>query len=86
MPNATEIIAKAGRVPQCKPAEIRSLMKKLHMDERGFAFVMNVAHSTVKLWLHGASQPCNPAKRLMQILGAAPDVLDRICEESEELQ
>jgi putative transcriptional regulator len=35
---------------------VKALMKKLDMNEKGFALLMNVAPSTVRLWTSGAAQ------------------------------
>ena len=83
MAKATEIISEIGKVPQCKPQEIRSLMGKLNMSEKGFAFIMNVTPMTVRLWVTGAAAPCNPARRLMQVLAEVPGVIDCLAEKTE---
>ena len=64
---ALQMIAEASRCPDYSPDMVKSLMKKLDMNEKGFALLMNVAPSTVRLWTSGAAQPCGTAKRLMQI-------------------
>ena len=53
-------------------------MKKLDMNEKGFALLMNVAPSTVRLWTSGAAQPCGTAKRLMQIYETGPEIVGKI--------
>ena len=55
-----------------------TLMKKLDMNEKGFALLMNVAPSTVRLWTSGAAQPCGTAKRLMQIYETGPEIVGKI--------
>ena len=66
---ALQMIAEASRCPDYGPDMVKSLMKKLDMNEKGFALLMNVAPSTVRLWTSGAAQPCGTAKRLMQMGG-----------------
>ena len=61
---ALQMIAEASRCPDYGPDMVKSLMKKLDMNEKGFALLMNVAPSTVRLWTSGAAQPCGTAKRL----------------------
>lgn len=78
MSNATEIISEVGKVPACKPHEIMELMEHLGMSEKGFAYVMNVTPTTVRLWVAGAAVPCNPARRLMQVLSYVPGVIDQL--------
>lgn len=68
---ALQMIAEASRCPDYGPDMVKSLMKKLDMNEKGFALLMNVAPSTVRLWTSGAAQPCGTAKRLMQIQNAS---------------
>ena len=67
------MIAEAARCPDYGPDMVKALMKKLDMNEKGFALLMNVAPSTVRLWTSGAAQPCGTAKRLMQIRDRAGD-------------
>lgn len=62
---------------------VLSLMKKLNMNERAFALVMNVTPSTIRLWTSGAAQPCGTARRLMQIYDICPEIVSRIAEEQE---
>ena len=54
------------------------LMEKLDMNEKGFALLMNVAPSTVRLWTSGAVQPSGTAKRLMQIYETGPEIVGKI--------
>ena len=44
---ALQMIAEASRCPDYGPDMVKSLMKKLDMNEKGFALLMNVAPSTV---------------------------------------
>ena len=62
---------------------VLALMKKLNMNERAFALVMNVTPSTTRLWTSGAAQPCGTARRLMQIYDICPEIVSRIAEEQE---
>ena len=64
--------------PDYVPDMVKSLMKKLDMNEKGFALLMNVAPSTVRLWTSGAAQPCGTAKRLMQIYETGPEIVGKI--------
>ena len=48
-PNAVQIIASTTKCPSFKPAAIRELMKKLDINEKGFAILMNVTPETVRL-------------------------------------
>lgn len=57
------MIAGAARCPDYNPAMVKALMKKLDMNEKGFALLMNVTPTTIRLWTSGAVQPCGTAKR-----------------------
>lgn len=47
---ALQMIAEAARCPDYGPDMVKALMEKLDMNEKGFALLMNVAPSTVRLW------------------------------------
>ena len=81
--NALQVIAGAARSPEYSPPMVLALMKKLNMNERAFALVMNVTPSTIRLWTSGAAQPCGTARRLMQIYDICPEIVSRIAEEQE---
>lgn len=75
---ALQMIAEAARCPDYGPDMVKALMEKLDMNEKGFALLMNVAPSTVRLWTSGAVQPCGTAKRLMQIFENGPEIVGKI--------
>ena len=75
---ALQMIAGAARCPEYDPAMIKELMKKLDMNEKAFALLMNVTPSTVRLWTSGAVQPSGTAKRLMQIYETGPEIVSKI--------
>lgn len=75
---ALQMIAETARCPDYGPDMITALMEKLDMNERGFALLMNVTPSTVRLWSSGAAQPCGTAKRLMQIYETGPEIISKI--------
>lgn len=82
---ALEMIAGAAHCPEYTPAMIKSLMKKLDMNEKGFALLMNVTPSTVRLWTSGAVKPCGTAKRLMQIFETGPEIVSKIAGDREKV-
>ena len=82
--NAVQVIARATRCPDFEPDEIFSLMRRLNMNEKGLAILINVTPATVRLWTSGAVKPCGTAKRIMQIYSACPEVISRISVETEE--
>ena len=75
---ALQMIAEAARCPDYSPDMVKVLMKKLDMNEKGFALLMNVTPSTVRLWTSGAVQPSGTAKRLMQIFETGPEIINKI--------
>ena len=54
---ALQMIAEAARCPDYGPDMVKALMEKLDMNEKGFALLMNVSPSTVRLWPSGAGSP-----------------------------
>lgn len=75
---ALQMIAEAARCPDYSPDMVKGLMKKLDMNEKGVALLMNVTPSTVRLWTSGAVQPSGTAKRLMQIFETGPEIINKI--------
>lgn len=75
---ALQMIAEAARCPDYGPDMVKALMEKLDMNEKGFALLMNVAPSTVRLWTSGAAQPSGTARRLMQVYEAGPEIVGKI--------
>ena len=59
---ALQMIAEAARCPDYGPDMVKALMKKLDMNEKGFALLMNVAPSTVRLWTSGCSAAMRNSK------------------------
>ena len=80
---ALQTIAGAARCPEYDSAMVKALMKKLDMNEKGFALLMNVTPSTVRLWTSGAVKPCGTANRLMQIYETGPEIVSKIAGEME---
>ena len=74
--------APSRRQPRTQRCCLKALMEKLDMNEKGFALLMDVTPSTVRLWTSGAVQPCGTAKRLMQIYETGPEIVSKIAGES----
>ena len=74
---ALQMIAEAARCPDYGPDMVKALMKKLDMNEKGFALLMNVAPSTFRLWTSGAAQPCGTARRRMQVYETGPAIVGK---------
>lgn len=79
---ALQMIAEASRCPDYGPDMVKSLMKKLDMNEKGFALLMNVASSTVRLWTSGAAQPCGTANASCRFMKPVRRLLARLPEGS----
>ena len=82
---ALQMIAGAARCPEYGPSMVKALMKKLDKNEKGFALLMNVTSTTVRLWTSGAVHPCGTAKRLMQIYDTGPEIVSIIAGEKEDV-
>lgn len=82
---ALQMIAGASKCPEYGSGWwLAALMKKLDMNEKGFALRMNVTPTTVRLlWTSGAVHPCGTAKRLMQIYDTGPEIVSIIAGEKE---
>ena len=73
-----QMISEAALSPEYVHYMFNALMEKLDMNEKGFALLMNVTPSTVRLWTSGAVQPSGTAKRLMQIYETGPEIVSKI--------
>ncbi len=73
-----QMIAETARCPEYDPDMVKALMEKLDMNERGFALLMNVTPSTVRLWTSGAAEPSGTARRLMQIYDTDSQIVSKI--------
>lgn len=73
-----QVIAGAAKTPEYGPAAVKALMKRLDMNEKAFALLMNVSPQTVRLWTTGAARPCGLAQRLMQIYAAGPEIAGKL--------
>lgn len=81
-----QVIAGAAKTPEYAPAAVKALMKRLDMNERAFALLMNVSPLTVRMWITGAARPCGLARRLMQIYDTGPEVVGRLIIGAEDGQ
>lgn len=83
---AIQVIAGAAKTPEYSPAAVKAQMKRLDMNERAFALLMNVSPKTVRMWITGAARPCSIARRLMQIYEAGPELIGRLIAGAEDGQ
>lgn len=72
MSKTIKTISAITKNPEYSANAITALMKKLELNERGFAVLMNVTVQTVRDWLYNGVIPCSAARRLMQVLDALP--------------
>lgn len=79
---ALQMIAEASRCPDYGPDMVKSLMKKLDMNEKGFALLMNVAPSTVRLWTSGLHSPAAQQNASCRFMKPVRRLLARLLEGS----
>ena len=83
MKTPIEIISRMTAMPEYSPEEIKRLMSKLGLNEKGFAVLMNVLPLTVRMWTSGVVQPCGQSARLMQIYEVCPEIVGHIIGNAE---
>ena len=83
MKNAIRTITNVTATPEYTPEAVKTLMRRLKLNEKGFALLLNVSPMSVKLWTVGAVQPCGLSRRLMQLYELCPDIIDRLAEGGE---
>jgi putative transcriptional regulator len=84
MKNTIRTITNVTATPDYAPETVKALMRRLKLNEKGFALLLNVSPMTVRLWTAGAVKPCGLSRRLMQLYGLCPEVIDRLAEGSDE--
>ena len=78
MSNTIRTIVNVTTAPEFTPEAVQLLMIKLHLNVKGLALILNVSPTTIKLWLSGEVRPRGLSRRLMQIYGLCPDVIERL--------
>jgi putative transcriptional regulator len=71
----TTNVALPARVEQVRPAEVRSIRRKLGVSQAVFARLLNVPVVTEASWEIGRRNPSGAALRLLQIAKREPQVL-----------
>lgn len=71
-------LSKLTARPSYTPEKIQRLMRKLNLNERGLAVILNVSPYTIRLWLKGKMNPCNPSSRLLQLLELDAGIVSRL--------
>ena len=59
------------------PSHIADIRRRLNVSQSLFAKMLNVSQITVKSWESGRRQPLGPARRLLEIAEAYPQVFTR---------
>ena len=83
---AIQVIAGASKTPEYTPAAVKAVMKRLDMNDKAFALLMNVTPKTVRMWITGAARPCSIARRLMQIYDTGPEIVGKLIASTEDSQ
>lgn len=65
--------------PWYPPYLIREIRQKLSVSQAIFAQMLGVSASTVRAWEQGRREPEGPARRLLQVAEAHPEVLRDVC-------
>jgi putative transcriptional regulator len=63
---------KVSRVFHFKPADIRSIRRRLKMSQYEFALMIGVSVSTLQNWEQGRRRPEGPARALLKIAAENP--------------
>jgi putative transcriptional regulator len=63
---------KASRVVDVKPADVRSIRRKLGLSQSEFALMIGVSVSTLQNWEQGRRRPEGPAQALLRVAASNP--------------
>lgn len=63
---------KASRVFEFKPADVRSVRKKLGKSQTDFAMMIGVSVATLRNWEQGRRVPDGPARALLKVAAKNP--------------
>lgn len=58
-----------------KPAQVRKIRTKLGLSQSEFALLIGVSVATLQNWEQGRRRPDGPARALLQVASAHPDVV-----------
>jgi len=84
MKNAIRTITNVTTTPFYTPEAIKTLMRRLKLNEKSLALLLNVAPVTVKFWITGAVNPSNLSRRMLQLYELYPDIIDKLAEGGED--
>ena len=66
---------KASRVTEYKMPNIKGIRRNLHVTQMEFAHMIGVSVGTLRNWEQGRRTPEGPAKALLTVAKAKPEVL-----------
>lgn len=69
--------AKASRVFDFKPTDIKNIRHQLAKSQSEFAMMIGVSVSTLQNWEQGRRQPEGPARALLKIAAENPEAVDK---------
>jgi len=79
-----EISNPAKPWPKKDIAELRK--RRFHVSQPVFASLLSVTASTVRAWEQGQKTPSGAARRLLEVAEIAPEIFERINQESHRAQ
>ncbi|MDG4596466.1 MAG: helix-turn-helix domain-containing protein [Candidatus Contendobacter sp.] len=63
-----------GRVTQVADLSVRTIREKTGLSPNRFAHLLGVSQRTLKNWEQGRRRPVGPARALLKIVSAAPEI------------
>ncbi len=68
-----------GRVQVCiEPDDIKATRERIGVSQSAFAAMLNVSTRTLQEWEQGRRQPTGPARSLLAIAAAKPEVMHEL--------
>lgn len=64
--------------PELRARDVKSLRRRLRMSLSVFARALNVSTRTIQSWEQGRRKPVQAALRLLQVLGARPELVGEV--------
>src|SRR6266446_1227244 len=66
---------KPSRVTECSAVDVRALRQGLGKSQSEFARMIGVSVATLQNWEQGRRQPVGPARALLRVAAANPEVV-----------
>jgi putative transcriptional regulator len=70
-----EILSLPEEPPSFSKTSIKKIRENLHVSQPIFARLIGVSSATVRSWEQGEKEPSSPARKLLQIVIAYPNIL-----------